>query len=49
MSHKQLGPISRQEEESKNLLIEEEDAYKAKASGMGQTRGMSVFSADGEQ
>ena len=31
------------------MLIEEEDAYKSKASGMGQTRGMSVFSADGEQ
>jgi hypothetical protein len=26
---------------------QEDDAYLAKASGMGQTRGMSVFSADG--
>ena len=38
-------------EESKtpdNQLIEEDPYLPANASGMGQTRGMSVFSAEGE-
>ena len=45
-------PISLPDEEVKNQLIEseeEEDAYKAKASGMGQTRGMSIVSSEEEQ
>jgi len=44
-------PISLPDEEVKNQLIEseeEEDAYKAKASGMGQTRGMSIVSSEEE-
>ena len=46
--HKKI-PISNPGEERKQLVSEEEDAYKSKASGMGQTRGMSVFSGDGAQ
>ena len=49
-------PISIPGEETKNnnsnqLIVEEqeEDAYKAKASGMGQTRGMSIVSSEEEQ
>ena len=49
-------PISIPGEETKNnnsnqLIVDEqeEDAYKAKASGMGQTRGMSIVSSEEEQ
>lgn len=37
-----------EKEEQKIRLIEEEDAYLAKASGMGQTRRMSIISSDPE-
>ena len=46
------GPISIPGEEYKQgpnvqlITSEEEDAYRAKASGMGQTRGMSIVSSE---
>jgi len=44
-------PISIMEEKPQNQLIvsEEEDAYMAKASGMGQTRGMSIVSSEDDK
>ena len=47
-----LGPISvpGQEQPEPQLITEEEqDAYMAKASGMGQTKGMSIISSEGDE
>ena len=53
MRRSRSGPISVQDEESKmkpNIVAadNEEEAYMAKASGMGQTKGLSFISAEEE-
>jgi len=47
-----LGPISvpgQEQPEAQLITEEEQDAYMAKASGMGQTKGMSIISSEGEE
>ena len=52
MKNLALGPISvpgQEQPESQLITEEEQDAYMAKASGMGQTKGMSIISSEGDE